>query len=145
MTLPVSTTGVTLEKNCALIDSKHEIDERGMAISYYPRGESNIQRDKYNSIKRKSSVTAKTMRAFPVNYNPIDDDLRKAGLREKVDVMIYTAMKDWIDLSIDPEIDIDTTRGSIVINNRSYIIKEIGFANHFYDVFLNVTFGLVRR
>lgn len=145
MTLPVATDAVDFEKSHALEDSKHEIDERGMSISYYARTETNVERDRYDSLKRKTAVTAITMKAFPVTYNPIDDDLRKAGLREKVDIMIYTAMQDWIDNTIEPETEIDSTRASIVIRGRTYAIKEIGFANHFYDTFLNVTFGLVRR
>lgn len=145
MKLPVSNIGTKHEKDCALLDSKSIIDERGSSIEYYPRSETNISRGDYNSIKRKSSVVPINLNAFPINYNPIDKDLRKAGLREEVDILIYTAMKDWIDNSINPEIEIDITRASFVLRERTYIIKEIGFANHFYDTFLNVTFGLVRR
>jgi len=146
MELPVAReNGVTFERDSALLDAKWMIDERGMAIIYYARSESNVQRDKYNSLKRKTDVTGITVYAYPVTFNPIDDQLRKAGLKEEVDVLIYTAMKDWSLNDIIPIDDIDHTRDSIVLMGKSYIIKEVGFANHFSDTFLNVTFGLALR
>lgn len=143
MSLPVATLGVSLEKTTALLDAKWIIDERGDTITFYDREEDNIQRDKYNSIKRKETVyEGYTMKAFPIQFNPIDKDLRAAGLREIVNVLLYTAMQDWSDLEIDP-ITLDITRSTIVLKNKTYKIKEKGFANHFSDEFLNVTFGLV--
>lgn len=146
--LPVSTLGVQFEKESALADAKWVIDERGVTIIYYPRTETEIGRDKYNSLNKKSIVSVAdsiTMKAFPVTYSPLDDDLKKAGLREVVDVLIYTSMQDWIDNDINPEEDIEDIRDSIVLRGRTYSIKDFGFANHFSDTFLNVTFGLVLR
>jgi hypothetical protein len=148
---PVSDCGSELDRNNALCDAKQVIWEWGMEIAYYQRSETLIQRDKYNSRKRKTIVDPATivMRAYPIVYAPRDDDLKKAGLREKVDVLIYTAMQDWIDNSIDPDSDIDSTRDTFsltnMFNRRTYQIKEIGLVNQFVDTFLNVSFGLVLR
>jgi len=143
MRLPVATPGVSLEKTTALLDAKWIIDERGDTITFYDREEDNVQRDKYNSIKRKETVyEGYTMKAFPIQFNPIDKDLMKAGLREIVDVVIYIAMQDWIDLELDP-FKIDLTRSSVVLKEKTYKLKDKGFVNHFSDTFLNVTLGLV--
>jgi hypothetical protein len=145
--LPVSTVGVTFERDNALLDAKWMIDERGMSIVYYKREENNdIERGKYNSIKRRSSVVATAnMKAFPVQWNPMEEEILKAGLRERVDLLIYTAMLDWTNNDLDPENDISHVRDTIVLKGKSYSIKDLGFVNHFYDTYLNVTFGLVLR
>ena len=143
--LPVSRMGSHFEKITALLDAKWMIDERGALITYYKRNESDVSRDRYYSIKKKGAVTATTMYSFPITFNPTDKELMKAGLRENVDVMIYTAMQDWIDEDIIPKTEIDSTRDTINLMSESYQIKEIGFSNHFLDTFLNVTFGLVQR
>jgi hypothetical protein len=121
------------------------IDEIGMPIVYYSRGESSVQRDKYDSLKRRTVVDGINMYAYPVTYNPIDKDLKKAGLREKVDVLIYTAMRDWNNNNINPEVDINAARASFKIRERTFTIKEYGLISQFQDTFLYATFGLVRR
>ena len=145
MNLPVSNSGVLLEKITALVDAKWMIDERGAEIKYYPRGESKIQRDAYDSIKGRTIVDAIVMNAFPIETNPLEKQLMKAGLRETHDVVITTAMQDWINNDINLKIDIDIIRSTIVVDGVTYNIKEIGFVNQFSDTHLNITFGLARR
>lgn len=145
MRIAVSSLGVLQEKIDALIDSQAHILEYGDGITFYPRGEEDVSRDKYNSLKSKEdSISYYTMNAFPIQFNPIEKELNKAGLREIVDLLIYTAMQDWIDLSIVPR-EIDIIRSTIVYQSETYKIKEIGFTNHFSDTFLNVTFGLIKN
>jgi hypothetical protein len=145
MRIAVSTTGVLQEKIDALIDAQVHIMEYGDEIIFFPREEDDISRDKYNSLKqRDSSISYYSMKAFPVQFNPIEKELNKAGLREIVDLLIYTAMQDWNDISIIPR-EIDTVRGTIVYQSETFKIKEIGFVNHFSDTFLNVTFGLIKN
>lgn len=143
MNLPVSTTGVNFEKTTALLDAKWMIDERGEFITFYERGETNVQRDKYNSLKQKEEIIPGIeIKAIP-ELNPIDKQIEKAGLREKVEVILYTAMQDWIDINIDPR-KIDMTRSSVTFRNESYKIKDTGFINHFGDTQLNITLGLFK-
>lgn len=142
---PVSRTGIAVEKDSALLDAKWMIDERGILIEYKQRNESTIDRDKYNSLKEKQNIISHNLYAFPVQFNPTEKDLKKSGLREKVDVMIYTAMLDWNIFEIVPKTDIDSTRDSFVLLGETYIIKDMGFVNQFSDTFLNVSFGLVQR
>lgn len=145
MRIAVSSLGVYQEKIDALIDAQAHILEYGDNIIFYPRGENDISRDKYNSLEIKdNTVSSYSMNAFPIQFNPIEKELNKAGLRKIVDLLIYTAMQDWIDLSIIPR-EIDTIRSTIVYQSETYKIKEIGFANHFSDTFLNVTFGLIKN
>ena len=143
MSLPVSTVGVGFERTTALLDTKWMIDERGEEIKIYERGESDVTRDKYNSIKvKKTDVVELIINAFP-QLNPTEKQLEKAGLRDMVDVILTTAMQDWIDNVIEPR-EFDIVRNSVVFRNETYKIKNIGFINHFYDTQLNVTLGIVK-
>lgn len=145
MNLPVSPQGIDFERKTALLDAKWVVDEYGDPITFYERDESNVTRDKYNSIKvRASRPLDKEMRAFPIQTNPIDKDLTKAGLREKVDVIAYTAMQDWNDANIDPW-NFDINRSTVTWKKGTYKIKERGFANQFEGTYLNVTLGLERN
>lgn len=145
MKLPVSRVGVKMETSTALADAKWMIDERGDLIIYYSRTETTVGRDKYNSIKKKTIVTGIEMYAYPINFNPVNEELRKAGLREMVDVIVYTAMKDWTDNDLNPENDIDHTRDTVVLRGKTYKIKNTGLVNHFSNMYLNVTIGLALR
>lgn len=144
--LPVCPIGPEFERDSALADAKWVIDERGMQLEYYSRSENLVVRDRYNSLSRKTIIPPTiTMNAFPVIYDPIIDQLLRAGLREMVDVLVYTAMQDWIDNNLNPFNDIDHERDSLKLQGKTYIIKEFGVVNQFSDTFLNVTFGLVLR
>ena len=78
MSFPVGAIGVDLERDTALLDTKWMIDERGEKINIYERGESNVTRGKYNSIKVKETDTVElTINALP-QLNPTEKQLEKA-------------------------------------------------------------------
>jgi len=144
--LPIANMGVIFERNSALADAKAIIDERGMLVKYFERTETEIQRDIYSSIKAKNKISDPILlNAYPIRTNPTVKDLMKCGLRDMADMIITTAMQDWIMQGIDPQVAIDMTRCSFEIMAMTYKVKEIGYINQFHDIFLNVTFGLSKK
>lgn len=135
--------GVQLERDCALEDAKDFIDERGDEITLNTNNENAVVRDSYGSIINRAP-TQYTMNAFPVEFQPTDDQLEKAGIREKVDVIIYIATLDLTNNSIDHR-SIDTTRWEIILKGDTYTIKEKNELNMFADTYLNVALGLFKK
>lgn len=145
----ISRQGVTLEKQYALIDVRDIIWERGEQVRLELLGEDNLTRDDYgNIIKRSPGVTETfTFYAFPIIYNPTEEEQEKAGLREKTQVIITTAMWDWThnNLSIDRLQDIDLTRAVIIIDGAKYEIKDKNNIDQFSDTYLYVVLGLNKK
>jgi len=138
--------GAQLERNNALDDARSVINDYGDDIAVYRREETDIERDAYNSIIRRVPVEPILMKAYPIQFNPTENQLFKAGLRERVDVIIYTAMKDWIEHDLtDPYFQIDESRFTVELQGRTYLIKDKNYLNQFADSFLNITLGLVIR
>ena len=137
--------GVYHERNCALIDAKSIIDERGDLVQFYFRIESNVTRDKYNSIKKRAVDTKYNIRAYPVQFSPSEKQLEKAGIREQAEVVIYTAMKDWITAGINFEDFEMDGRSTVRLQGQIYEIRNKGLVNQMNDTFLNVSFGLYKK
>ena len=137
--------GVYHERNCAMIDAYNEIEERGEIVAIILRNESNVTRGRYNSITKRDQDTKYMVKAYPINYNPNERDLEKAGLRERVDVVIYTSMKYWRDNSVDFDNDMIANKMTIKMRGSDYEVKDKGLVSQFSDFFLYGTFGLSKR
>jgi len=138
--------GVEFEKLGAMIDAKSVIDERGKQVTFYLNEETDIVRDKYNSISQRTKDYF-TIFAFPVVYQPTRDSLEKAGVKEDCEVLITTSMQDWIDKGYNNKTisEIDNLRAFVDLNGERFGISEMGRINNFFDEYLNITFGLKRR
>jgi len=134
--------GVQLERDCALEDAKEWIDERGDEIKLKASNEGNVVRDVYGSIKQKA-VTEYTMNAFPIEFNPTDGQMEKAGIKENVDVIIYLAQLDLTNNSIGYE-TIDDIRWRVTVKGATYTIKDKNQVNMMADTYLNIALGLFR-
>lgn len=135
--------GVTLEQENALQDAADYLFERGMEITLLQNDETTITRGRYNSIKKREPVEI-VFHAYPVKYSPTDDELREAGIREKVDVILTLATKHLTDASISYDI-IDTGRYELLLNGNLYTIADKNKINHFSFVHLNVVLGLFKK
>ena len=139
---------IGMEYACALYDVKSIIDERGMKIKIVILNENEVERDKFNSIKRRE-VGSKTLniKAFPVVFSPTDKDKSESGIRENTQVIIWTAMKDWTNNDIDPNIlvSLDTIRTKVTIMGVDYEIRDKNMVDQFGDGYLYVTLGLNRK
>jgi hypothetical protein len=134
---------VTFERDLALQDAYDTIQEYGMDIIVYERNEHDIIRDKYNSIKIKNTDSQITynIKAMPVTFNPTQETMEKAGIKENVECIVTTAMKAWTlnNLSYD---SIEESRDTITLRGEKYIIKEKALVNQFADSFLFINLGL---
>jgi hypothetical protein len=142
----ISRLGVSLEQQYSLRDVRDNIWERGEQITLKLIGEEKIERDKFGNIVRRIPAVTEifTFYAFPIIYNSTEKQQEKAGLREITQVIIYTAMQDWIDnnLEVDRLQDIDSIRSVIVIDNALYEIKDKNKLDQFSDNYLYVVLGL---
>lgn len=140
MTYPA---GVQLEETHALKDAANYLYERGSEIKLYVNDETTITRDIYNSVKKREPSYI-TLHAFPLDYNPTDDQLMKAGVREQVDLLVTLATKHLTDNSLSYA-SIDTGRFEVEVNGDVYIIKDKTQINMFSHVYLNVVLGLNKK
>ena len=142
---PVSSRGVSKEQTDALIDVQSTCHEYGVPVHINLRGESNVTRDKYNSIKKHNDVEQPLIfMANPVQYNPSIKQLEKAGIAEPCEVVIYTAMQDWTDNDLIWD-DIDVIRTTVVLLGNEMLVKSKGLASQYGDYYLYITLGLVRK
>jgi hypothetical protein len=138
--------GVYLERKYALSDVQFYVTERGDIAEIFLRGEGDVTRDSYNSIEKRSQAAfQKFFRTFPVHYAPSDKQLEKAGIRERADVIIYTAFQDWMDAGKN-FLDIDLSgRLTVIMQGETFEIKNKGLVDQFCDAFLYITLGLFKR
>ena len=92
------------------------------------------------------------MKAYPVERQPDARMLEKAGLRETVDVVVWTPMRRWIDLDVIDPFDIgntfaaiDITRTTVIIDGYEWLIADKGLANRVGEIPTYITFGLRKR
>lgn len=138
----------TLERNQALFDVQ-QIVRNGFQVQIRLRGESQITRDKWGSIKQHRVIPDPTITrwALPVIFSPTDKQLEQVGIREQVDCIFHTAMKDWIDdgYILDTLQDIDLIRSTIVIRNATYEFRQKSLVDPFHDQYLYVVMGVNRK
>lgn len=132
-----------LDQCNALKDAQDMINQLGTDIVLETTNEQNVERDIYNSIKKRTVVNY-TFKTFPVNYSPTQDKLEKAGIRENVDVIVFLSAKDFSDNNIDYN-DIDGTRWEVLLNGETYTIGDKNRINMFSDVYLNFVLGLFKK
>ncbi len=138
---------ITLTTNCALQDARDIIKEWGKTITIRLHEEQKITRDKFNSIKNRTSQTPdRTFYSYPITYNPTDKEADRAGLRERTQVMAKTAMLDWNDAGFTMETlkDINSIRATVIIAGAKYEIRDKVLESQFGDTYLYVLLGLNR-
>lgn len=142
----ISDIGTTHEQELALIDARDVIRERGQQIEIRLHVEQKITRDKFGSIKNRGTVLTdeRTFYAYPINYNPTDKELDRAGIRERVQVTAKTAMLDWNDAGYTMETlkTIDSIRATVIIAGTKYEIRDKVLESQFRDTYLYVLLGL---
>jgi len=134
----------TLEQCNALQDVYETALQYGDIVSVYIRNESDIVRDLYDDYKSgniEPAVTHIDMPAFPIQFQPTQRQLEKAGIKEKCECLIYTPLRAWTLNSLEFD-DIDMTRSTVDYQGKKYVIKEKAQASQFTSVFLYITLGL---
>jgi len=118
----------------ALKDIQNIVNDNGMFIQLKFRDESNIVRDKLNSIKARSRETTLNLKANPVQFDPTVDQIELAGFLEQHDLIAWFSRKDFLDNGYDFN-DIDETRDTAIVMDETYIItgknKRIQMGNDY--------------
>lgn len=128
----------------ALLDSQCVAHNYGRSIILQMMTESKITRDRYGTTKKVINPVEKTLYAFPIQFNPNEKQLEKAGIFENVDVLVWTPTQDWTDAGITFE-DANLIRDRVTIGGITYQLSAKGLANQFLDQFLNITLGLKKE
>lgn len=135
----------TAEQTTALLDVQRVVNEYGSEIIVHLTSESGIIRDAYGGIKKKAGTgTEYHIHAFPITYNPTEKQLEKMGIRERVDVVAYTAKKDWSDDGYTYN-DIYSTQDTLEIEGEKFEIKTLARFSQFGDEWLYYLFGGLRK
>jgi len=135
--------GVDHEFKLASCDIKRTIDQYGAPVLIRFNVESDVKRDKYGSIKNrvKNDNNKFNPNAFPITFSPTDKQKSNAGIRENTDVIIWTAMLDWMNAEYTIE-DLNSIKADVILNGRTYEIVDKSLKDQFGLNFLYVVLGL---
>ncbi len=137
---------VDFETTLAMKDVQCTVNQYGMALSVRLADEEDVDRDKYNSIKKRTPAT-QSIAAYPVIFSPTTKDQDRAGLRELTEVIAYTPTQDWVDAGFDMTMldEIDSIRALVTFKGVTYEIKDKSLQSQMGSEFLYVVLGLNRK
>jgi hypothetical protein len=137
------TNPALLEQCQALRDVWIETQIYGKDVIVYVRGENEVDRDLYNSIKSSDITTGITynFKMFPFTTNPTTKEIEKAGIKEVVEALGYLPMKYLIDANMTVG-DFDLIRTTVIADGITYTIKTLNTDSPFLNTYLYVVFGL---
>ena len=124
----------------------------GTPVIFRPRKESDVSRDTLGTIKKKSITPSFETWALPVERQPDQRKLEKAGIRTEVDILIYTPIQSWIDEMIisDDTLGkdfsaIDLIRDTVILDGQEFKIADKCLTNRIGPYPVYITFGLKRN
>lgn len=135
--------GVDHEFMLASCDIKRNIDQYGAPVNIRLNQEETVRRDRYGSIINRNANIPNTMNinALPITFSPTDKQKSNAGIRENTDVIIWTAMLDWMNNEYTVK-DINSIKADVIINGETYEITNKSLKDQFGLNFLYVVLGL---
>ena len=141
-------TGVIKERDDALTDVSELVNEYGEEIEIYVRSESNVTRDKYNSIVESDFITIPDVtykfKAFPIEHNPNRAMLEKAGIREQCESIAWLSSKDLISRGLDFD-KLENEKITFIVDGNNYGIRDKVKNVHYADAHLYWVFGLFKK
>lgn len=140
----VNRSAIDFNYQCALVDVQCQINEVGLEVRIEDNQESTLARDKYRSIARNVSPTIITVYAYPADFNPNEKSIDRAGLKESVDIILWTPFKTWTDNNI-AFLDIDLIRWEAIISDESYVIRDKALNGQLGSGYLYVVLGAVKE
>lgn len=143
MTFPNARAAMPFYSSNALIDTQYFCNLLGKQITIKLHTDATINKDSYGSIKSKQVNPGLTFYSYPLTYSPSQKQWEEAGLHEKVDVMIKTAMKTWNDYGYTMERlqSLDMIRAEIIIDGQRFEIKDKVLESQFFTTYLYVLIG----
>lgn len=146
--LPISRSGVKMERDMALIDVRDKVNEMGDICTFILQTEDTVERDEFGNIIRRIKNESNTfdLYAFPIIMNPTQEQSEKAGLREITDVILWTSVLDWWEKGyIEERLQfIDSIRMVVIVHGARYEIKSKNLESDFSDAHLYLILGLNR-
>ena len=136
--------GIQLESELCSKDVQQTVNDYGQLIDVYLRHESTVTRDRYGSIKTFSAVPDFSIAAFPINVNPTSDQMEKAGLREKTDLILWTAQQDWTNNNIAFR-DLDHERATFNYDGQMFILQTKNQTQKIGNVYMYFVLGLNKK
>jgi hypothetical protein len=135
----------------ALTETQQAACEWGTPIVYVFRKEHDVIRDELGTIKKRSLDTKFTFNALPVERYPDYKKLERAGVKEGVEVLVYTPMATWMEYGFIRQdkrylgfdfAAIDTIRSTVIVDGIEMKIKDKGLSGRLSWMPLYVTLGL---
>jgi len=146
MTSARSRTAVAKEALDAMLDAQDITNEYGTAIKIYLRGETDVTRDKYNSIKEFDTAPDGLIETYaePFTYSPTRNQMEKAGIHEQIDVLAYIATQDFVDAGYT-YFDIDTVRSTVEGDGMTFAIKDKNQVSDYGVESIYIVLGLTKK
>jgi len=121
------------------------IAKEGMLINISLRGESDVVRDSYKSIKERKDTADIWLKSYPIQESPTNEQIEKAGLREtNIGTILYFAVADIEALGYSVN-DIDLARSTLKYMGTTYAIREKGYQSQFGNIYLYFTLSIGMR
>ena len=135
-----------LERRQALVDIRDTVREWGEKLKFFIRSEADVKRGSLGTVVSKSTSSIEVS-AYPIQRNPDEKQLTKAGLSHECSALIYTSALAWADLgmlNLDDLIldEFDLSRMTVALDGKEMKISQIGFANRINQTPTYVTFAL---
>lgn len=135
-----------LERKQALKDVRDTIREWGEELEFFLRSEKDVTRGSLGTVISKSIESIKVS-AYPIQRNPDEKQLAKAGLSEESSALIYTSALAWADLGMldldDLVLDeFDISRMTVGLDGKEMKVSQIGLVNRINGTPTYVTFAL---
>lgn len=139
--------GISLEEKQTLTQIQCVINSRGSVIYLKLDDEQTVERDEFQSIKKRNKTPAKPIYAMPIVFSPTQKQKDRSGIRENVQVICTTPMQSWLDMGFsDKDLShIDSIRATIILRGQTYEIRDKSLQDQFGNTFLYVVLGLNRK
>jgi hypothetical protein len=142
--LPVARDAVGCEGYRLQADAQQLAHEYGYLMTIRVRDETEVTRDAYRSVVARTEPTAIAIYALPIDYQPNERKMEKAGIRERVDAIATTPYLDWSDAGMTFK-QIEAIRSTVVIDGQVFEIKEKSLTGPVGQRFIYVNLGLVKQ
>ena len=140
---PRPTKDCDIEARNAMLDVYSTICEMGKSVTFVYSLDLKVDRDRYQSIKQWPIENVFEVYAYPINFTPNEESVRKAGLFEIDDGLLWTAALPWVEKQILFD-DIDLLRWGILIDGNFHLIRSKAVVGQYRNSWLYYTFGFSR-
>lgn len=82
------------DQSRALANVKRVVNTRGSVITLVSP-DSNPEKNRYGNVISKGAATTFQIKAFPITPAPTQRELSRAGIKDDLDFLAYTATSDW--------------------------------------------------